>query len=252
MGLPPDQIAMALAQLGAVGTVTNSAPWEEGDGWIADLVVTASHSESTSSAEGVTTSVTYSARFTGSVPFTYGTPAVGAAIGPAWQLVPGIGSPLAEAQRITFSGTSEARVETITPQMCDVQDGWRNVSVYRATGSTDTNDDAAKLLAQARWEIAGDLSGHTIMAGVAALETTETIETTATVTARCPASEAQNSTDRTTRQPQMSIQVNLAGLPLAASPGVMRGSARVPMQFDVAARLIELDADVEWTLRPIS
>jgi hypothetical protein len=143
---------------------------------------------------------TFSARFTGSVPFTYGTPAVGAAVGPAWQLIPTLGSPLAEAQRITFSGTSEHRRDYVRPANCsDFEHGWRRVTISRATGSTDTNDQGAMLMAQGRWEISGDLRTHAISGGVAALEATETVETTTTVTTRCPGSEAVNSTDRSTR-----------------------------------------------------
>jgi hypothetical protein len=117
MGLPPDQIAMAIAQLGAMGTATNSAPWEAGDGWIADFVVTASHRDS-GSREATSWTTTYSARFTASVPIIYGTPAVGAAKGPSWQLAAGLGSPLGQAQRLKFSGTSEYRYESTTAQEC--------------------------------------------------------------------------------------------------------------------------------------
>ena len=253
MGLPPDQIAMALGQLAAAGTVTNSAPWEAGDGWIADFVVTASHSDS-GSREATSWTTTYSARYTASVPFTYGTPAVGAAMGPQWQLIPGLGSPLGQAQRITFSGTSDYRYESTTAQACGNfgWDGSRTVTVARATGSADTDDQATMMLAQALWKISGDLSTHSIQAGAVADETSETSESTTTITERCPGSEAQNSTQQDTRTPSMAILVNLTDLPLPASPGVMRGTATQTMRFDVGGGMIELPANVEWTLRPIS
>ena len=253
MGLPPDQIAMALGQLAAAGTETNSAPWESGDGWIVDLVVTASHRDS-GSREETSWTTTYSARFTASVPFTYGTPAVGAAMGPSWQLIPGLGSSLGEAQRITFSGTSDYRYESTTPQACGSfgWDGSRTVTVAHATGSSDTNDQAAMMLAQALWKISGDLSTHSIQAGARADETSETSESTTTITERCPGSDAQNSTEQGTRTPSMAIMVNLTDLPLPASPGVMRGTATQTMNFDVGGGMIELPANVEWTLRPIS
>jgi hypothetical protein len=253
MGLPPDQIAMAIAQLGAAGTVTNSAPWEAGDGWIADFVVTASHRDS-GSREATSWTTTYSARYTASVPFTYGTPAVGAAQGPSWQLIPGIASPLAEAQRITFSGTSEYRYEATTTRECGIAgwDGSRTVTVARATGSADTNDQATMMLAQALWQLSGDLSTHSIQAGARADEASETSESTTTIIDRCPGSEAQNSNEQATRTPSMGIVVNLADLPLPASPGVMRGTATQTMRFDVAGGMIDLPATVEWTLRPIS
>jgi hypothetical protein len=253
MGLPPDQIAMAIAQLGAAGTVTNSAPWEAGDGWIADFVVTASHRDS-GSREATSWTTTYSARFTASVPFIYGTPAVGAAKGPSWQLVAGLGSPLGQAQRIKFSGTTEYRYESTTAQECGLAgwDGSRTVTVARATGSADTNDFGTMMLAQALWQISGDLSTHSLQAGAVADETSETSESTTTITERCPGSEAQNSTQEETRTPTMGILVNLTGLPLPASPGVMSGTATQTMAFDVGGGMIELPATVEWTLRPIS
>lgn len=127
----------------------------------------------------------------------------------------------------------------------------RIVTVARGTGSANTNDQAAMLLAQARWEISGDLSTHSIAAGTAATEATETSETTVTITGRCPNSEAQNSTEQDTREPSMGIGVGLTGLPLPATPGVMRGTATQTMRFDVAGQMIEMPANVEWTLRPI-
>jgi hypothetical protein len=252
MGLTPDQIAMALQQSAAAGTVTNSAPWEAGDGWIVDLVVTASHRDS---GTRVSTSwtTTYSARYTASVPFTYGSPAVGAARGPSWQLVPGLGSPLGQAQRIEFSGEYDYRREETTPAACGLAgwDGSRTVTDAHGTGSADTNDQATMLLAQALWKISGDLSTHSIQAGARADETSETSETTTTITERCPGSEGQNSTEQATRTPSMAIMVNLTDLPLAASPGVMRGTATQTMSFDVGGGMVELPATVEWTLRPI-
>jgi hypothetical protein len=86
------------------------------------------------------------------------------------------------------------------------------------------------MLAQALWQISGDLSTHSLQAGAVADETSETSESTTTITERCPGSEAQNSTQQETRTPTMGILVNLTDLPLPAS---------------------ELPATVEWTLRPI-
>jgi hypothetical protein len=187
------------------------------------------------------------------VPFTYGTPAVGAAVGPQWQLIPGLGSPLGQAQRITFSGTSDYRYESVTAPVCDNfgWDGSRTVTVAHATGSTDTNDQATMMLAQALWTISGDLRTHSLQAGAVADETSETSESTTTITDRCPGSEAQNSTQQETRSPSMGMMVNLTDLPLAASPGEMRGTATQTIAFDVAGARVELPATVEWTLRPI-
>ncbi|MSR20762.1 MAG: hypothetical protein EXR91_07260 [Gemmatimonadetes bacterium] len=237
-----------------MGTATNSAPWEAGDGWVAELVVTASGSESGTSEMGSWTE-NYSARYTASVPITYGTPAVGAAMGPAWQLVPTLGSPRGLAQPLTFSGTSEFRRELNRPVACAIgEDGVRGVIVSRGSGSTNaTNHNSPGIqMAQVRWEISGDLRTHHLLVGAGATEPTETTETTTTITSRCPNSDAQNVTDSATSQPSMSINVDLTGLPLALSPGTMRGTGTVPMRFDIGAFDGELPANVEWTLRPIS
>jgi hypothetical protein len=50
----------------------------------------------------------------------------------------------------------------------------------------------------------------------------------------------------------MEILVNLTDLPLPVSPGVMSGTATQTMRFDVGGGMIDLPANVEWTLRPIS
>jgi hypothetical protein len=257
MGLPPDQIAMALQQLGAAASTQgiDYSAWEAGDGWLVELVVTASHSDAGSYNDGVGLQVgdwssTYSARFTASVPFTYGTPGA-AGMGPAWQLLPGAGSPRAEAEPIRFSGTSEYRLEQTFPQSCEAGgDGRRVVTVARGTGSTNTTDGGPRLAAQARWELSGDLTTHRFQAGAAATEASETVETTSTVTAPCPGS-VGDSREQSTRPTRMVIQVSLDDLPLAASPQTMRGTATLPMRFDVNGIPMDLDADVEWTLRPI-
>jgi hypothetical protein len=107
------------------------------------------------------------------------------------------------------------------------------------------------LMAQARWEISGDLTTHHLQAGAAATEPTETVETTTTITARCPNSDSQDTREESTRPTQMGILVNLTDLPLPASPQTMQGTATVPMMFNVNGIQVEIDANVEWTLRPI-
>jgi hypothetical protein len=256
MGLPPDQIAAAVAQLNASAATlgTDYSAWEAGDGWIVDLVVTAS-STGTLQCGGCTSTTSFTASFTGSVPITYGTPGV-VGNGPGWALIPGV-STLGPGQRIVFSGTSEYRVESVYPMDCASAafqtDGARVVSVSRATGSTDSGDaSVTQMRATAQWQLSGDLSTHTLMAGVGATEPTETTEITTTITSRCPTSDAQNTTEQRTRTPQMAIQVNLEGLPLAASPGVMSGTATVEMGFDLdRAGPTQIPATVQWTLRPI-
>jgi hypothetical protein len=246
-----DSIQMAM--MAAMGTATNSAPWEAGDGWVVDMVVTASGSESGTGETGSWTR-TYSARYTASVPFTYGTPAVGAAMGPAWQLVATLGSPRGLAQPLTFSGTSEFLSEVNRLAACEVgEDGTRVVMVSRGTGTTNTADHSSMAIqaAQARWELSGDLRTHHLLVAVGAPEATEATETTTTTTTRCPNSEGGSSTDRTTSVPSMTISVDLTGLPLASSPSTMRGSATAPMRFDIGLFDGELPANVEWTLRPI-
>jgi hypothetical protein len=246
---------MAIAQLNASAATlgTDYSAWEAGDGWIADVVVTASYTDTEPYAGGTQTS-TLTARFTGSVPMTYGTPGV-AGQGPGWALIPGVSS-LAGGQRIVFSGTSEYRVESVWPADCGsdafLTDGGRSVSVSRATGSTDTADETFTY-ATAQWQLSGDLSTHTLMVGVGATEPTETTEITTTITSRCPMSDAQNTTEQSTRQPQMTLGFNLAGLPLSASPGVMQGTATAEMAFDLLGEGpgTQIPVNVEWTLRPI-
>jgi hypothetical protein len=258
MGLPPDQIAMALGQLNAAVATQgiDYSAWEAGDGWVVELVVTASHSESGTSrilelTDPVPWSSTYSARFTASVPFTYGTPGA-AGMGPAWQLLPGAGSPRGEREPIRFSGTSEYRREQTVAQNCGLSvEGRRLVTVARGTGSTNTTDAGTLLMAQARWELSGDLATHRFQAGAAATEANETAETTNTITARCPNFDSESTREQSTRTMQMGILVNLGDLPLPASPQTMRGTATAPMMFDVNGIPVEIEANVEWTLRPI-
>lgn len=251
MGLPPDQIAMALGQLGAVAAQqgVDYSAWEAGDGWIVDLVITGTRTTPLE-IEGSTGSETWTVNFTGSVPITYGTPGAGGR-GPAWQLVPTIGSPLGEAQRIVFSGTADYRSEVVTPMRCPDNDGVRVVTVGHATGSTDTADPTAKqLLAQAQWEIAPDLTTHTIMAGLKAAEDTYATETTTTITGRCPMSDSEDSNRQFTSSPGLSFMVNIPELPLPASPRVMNGTSNMTLEFNVGGPE-EVTATVRWTLRPI-
>jgi hypothetical protein len=255
MGLPPDQIAMAIAQLGAVGTVTDSAPWEAIEAWVLDFVVTVEGSRN-ETRERVTRSETYSAQYTASVPIPYGTPAVGAAVGPAWQFVPGLGSAAALALPVTASATQQYHGEIVAqPAACndvDGGDGSTSVTDYRGGGEMSVTDQSptALTLAQARFEISGDLSTYTLGAGVA-LEGTEQGTTTVTYMNRCPGSPAP-STETTTRTPRIGPSFNITGQPLPGAPGTIRGSARTPIQVQIGDFSGEVEAEVEWTLRPIS
>ncbi len=252
MGLSPDQIAAALAQMGLSAVATNSAPWEAGDGWVVDLVVTASGSENFTIAMPRGTGVNrYSARYTASVPFPYGTPAVGAAMGPAWQLVPGAGSPRGLAEPLVFSAESEFRYEGQTVAACPIDDASVSQTVARGRASLRTTDHSsmAIMTTQARWEISGDLSSHQLMVAVGA-EATEEWETTTTTQGACSGSPS-TTTDRETRTPMFAISLTLPGLPLAGSPGPMRGTVTAPMRFTIGGFAGDLDANVEWTVRPI-
>jgi hypothetical protein len=257
MGLPPDQIAMAVAQLGAVGTVTNSAPWEAIEAWVVDFVVTVSGQFTDSPGEGQTRTATYSARYTGSVPITYGTPAVGAAVGPAWQLVPGIGSPAGLAQALTGSSTYEYHSETVVqPQTCnDVSggDGFRIVTDARGSGElreTDPNSTTMMIAGGARFEISGDLTTYSLGAG-APVAGTEQRTSTTTYMNRCPDSPPPETTTET-RERDMAPRFNVADQPLPAVPGTISGSARMPLRVEIGDLSDEVEANVEWTLRPIS
>ncbi|MEQ1854973.1 MAG: DUF4412 domain-containing protein [Longimicrobiales bacterium] len=249
MGLPPDQIAAAIAQLGAVAATQgiDYSAWESGDGWVVDVVITASGSES-NAQDGRTGASTYSARYQGSVPITYGTPGAGGR-GPAWQLVATLGSARALAQPMTFTGTAEYRGEFTSPDLCPIDAATRTVIVSTATAQLSTSDHSspAFLAGGSRFQISGDLGTYDLMAGVGA---TGTETTTTTVTSSGPCA-GPPSTETSTRELTLSGGFQLTDLPLAASPGAMRGTNTVPMRFQIGRFEGELDATVVWTLRPI-
>ncbi len=252
MGLPPDQIAAALAQMNAAAIPTNSAPWEQGDGWVVDLVITASGSDSGEvPVTGGSFSETYSARITASVPFTYGTPAVGAAMGPAWQLVPTLGSPRALQEPFVMSATSQYHYEGNNPAECPINDAGRTVADGTGSAQVRTTDHNTMPIMgiQARWEISGDLSTHHIMVA-AGTEGTETITTVGTSMGACGGSPSTQ-TNTQTNTPQVAVSVDLPNLPLPQSPGTFRGTGTVTMQYYIAGKRLELPSQVEWTLRPI-
>jgi hypothetical protein len=250
MGLPPDQIAMALAQLGAVAATQgiDYSAWESGDGWIVDMVITASGSQS-NAQDGRTAVSTYSARYQGSVPLNYGTPGAGGQ-GPAWQLVATLGSARAQAQPITFNGTAEYRGEFTSPEMCPVEAATRTVTVATATAQLNTSDHGsmAFLGGGSRFQISGDLSTYDLMAGVAATGT-ETTTTTVTGSGSCA---GPPTTETVTGERSLGGLFQLTGLPLPAGPGAMSGTNTVPMRFQIGGFDGELDATVQWTLRPMN
>ena len=245
MGLSPEQMQMMLN----VGTVTNSAPWEAGDGWIVDMVVTASGSQS-SAENGQTASLTYSTRFEASVPLTYGTPAVGAQMGPRWQLVGTLGSPRALAQPYTFSGTSEFRGEYTTPDMCTTAPATRTIVVANATAELTITDHSLLIGGGGVFQISGDLTTYDLSAGAGGGEMgTETVTTTTTSSGACA---EPPTTETITRVPRLGSGFQLTGLLLPASPGPMSGTNTVPMRFTIFGFEGELDATVRWTLRPMN
>jgi hypothetical protein len=255
MGLPPDQIDATIAQMGLMGTATNSAPWEAIQAWVVDIVVTASGSRTQSLDDGRTFTETYSARYTGSVPITYGTPAVGAAQGPAWQLLPGQEPAAGLAQPLVGSSTHQYHGEMVQPPgQCDSAfggDGSTSVTDVRGTGQLRETDYSSMTMmtTQARFEISGDLSTYNLFAG-APVTGTEQSTTTLTYMNRCPGSPPP-STETSTRERPMAPTFNVTGQPLPAAAGTITGSATIPMQFEIGNFSGELEANVEWTLRPI-
>jgi len=242
-----------IAQVSAIGTATNSAPWEQGDGWVVDITGTASDTETERFENGGSYTERYSISFTVSVPIPYGTPAVGAAIGPAWQLVPTLGSPRGLAQPLTISWTSEYRSDLVNPPGCPTDDGMRRVVEGRGTGTLTTSDHNSVEMAtagQARFEISGDLGSYNLMAGGAA-PGTQTMTTTTTTQGAC-GSPPTSETETDTREVDNGGLVQVTAQPLPASPGPMSGTTTVPMRFAIGNFSGELPTNVQWTLRPIS
>jgi hypothetical protein len=169
-------------------------------------------------------------------------------LGPAWQLIAGLGAPSLASQRIAFSGSYEYRSDVTFRASCPVRDGFRVVTVSRGSGSSDAGTQDVLMPGMARLELAADLSTYALLAAAQATEPTENTEVTTTILSRCPDSDAQSGTVQNTRQPQLGVQLNLRDLPLPGGPGVITGSATVPMRFD---GVDEIDVDVQWTLRPI-
>jgi hypothetical protein len=78
---------------------------------------------------------------------------------------------------------------------------------------------------------------------------TETREITVTRSG-CGGPSATN-TERPTREVTWSAQFDVAGQPLAASPGTMSGTTRTPVRFQVGDFSGEVEGTIQWTLRPI-
>jgi hypothetical protein len=224
---------------------------------VVDIVVTASGSRSNyQTNESQTRTETYSARYTGSVPITYGTPAVGAAVGPAWQLVPGLGSQAGLAQPLIASSTHEYHSELVAPPgRCDDVvaggDGYRVVRDARASGEMRETDHTsmALMITQARFEISGDLRTYTLGAA-APMSGNEQTTSTQTYMNACPDSPSP-ATETGTRERSLAPQFNVTDQPLPAAPGTIRGTTRMPLRFEIGDFSGELEANVEWTLRPI-
>jgi hypothetical protein len=249
MGLSPEQMQAMIN----VGTTTNSAPWEAVDSWVVDMVVTASGSETEQTNPRDRLTETYSVRITASVPITYGTPALGAQQGAAWQLVPTLGSDRALAQPLSFSGSAEYHSEFDRAAACDIQeDAFRAVQDAHITAELRTTDHGSMdfMGGAARLQISGDLSTYDLGAGAGAAGS-EVTTTVNTEMGSCPDTQRTSETETETRELALSAFFELTGLPLPASPGTMRGSNTVPIRFAFGGFDGELDAQVEWTLRPI-
>jgi hypothetical protein len=98
------------------------------------------------------------------------------------------------------------------------------------------------------FQISGDLSTFELAVGVGAAGT-ETTTTTITSSGSCAGAPT---TETTERELSLGGGFQLTGLPLAASPGAMSGTNTVPMRFRFGRFEGELDATVQWTLRPMN
>jgi hypothetical protein len=267
-GIPPEVLAMmdsatiAMMMSGSFdpaavtppGSAPGGTPWEQGDGWIVEVTVTASGTQSgTNGPRGGTWTSTYSAELEASVPLTYGTPGAGVigAVGPAWQLLATMGSPKALATPLTFSATTQYRVEGSWPAACPTESAARYVTTSRGTAQSSSSDHSAPpiSLTQARWQLSADLRTHHLMLATGG-PVNETGQTQTTTT-DCGTGRESQTTEPSTREVGMAITLDLRDLPLPASPQRMSGTSMAPMRLQIGGFEGSIDTRVQWTLRPM-
>jgi hypothetical protein len=112
------------------------------------------------------------------------------------------------------------------------------------------HSSATMMSGGARFQISGDLRTYDISAGAPVAGTEQRTSTTTYMNA-CPDSPPPETTTGTSAR-AMSPVFSVTGQPLPAAPGVIRGTARVPLRFEIGDFSGEWEAGVEWTLRPIS
>jgi hypothetical protein len=276
-GLPPglagiqglDSATIAMIQgFGAAGGVTtpggraggrggasvDASAWEAVAGWVAEITVDASGSSTDNSESGQSTRE-YSLHYSGQVPITYGTPAVMGFMGPAWQLVPGLGTPATLAQPMTFTGRVQFREVLTTRVQCPDYDGTRRTTEGAGAAEYSALPDESNMFAMglaARLELAADLRTYKFGSGLGAPEGSYTAQTDFTTTQLCPESTAVADRTTNTRQPQFGAMIQVEGLPLPAAPGLLTGRRTLPISLDFGGVTETVDATVEWTIRPIS
>jgi hypothetical protein len=264
-GIPPEvlagmdsaTVAMMMGALSNPGSVTIPAgasggtPWEEGDGWIAEFTLTVSGDGSgttTGAIEG-TWQGTYSGEFKASVPITYGTPGTASlvnSVGPAWQLVPSLGSPKGLAVPATFTATTQSRREGSWSASCPVMDGGRTVVVTRGSAQLSADQSVAQ---GSRWQLSADLKTHQLSVGMGG-PVSESSETQSTTTP-CLGGAPVTTNERQTAEVPTTVSINLSDLPLPAAPGPMSGTGRVPLRVKIGWFEGETQANVQWSLRQI-
>jgi hypothetical protein len=264
-GIPPEVLAMmdsatiAMMMSGSFdpaavtppGSAPGGTPWEQGDGWIVEFTLTVSggSSETDAGVMKVSSQGTFSGEFKGSVPMTYGTPGTATlvnAVGPAWQLVPSLGSPRGLATPVTFTATTQSRIESSWAAQCPIAEGGRAVTVTRGSAQMTLDQATAQ---GSRWQLSADLKTHQLAVGTGG-PVSETSETQST-TNPCDGGPPVTTNERQTAEVATSAALSLSDLPLPAAPGPMSGSGRVPIRLKIGWFEGETQADVQWTLRPI-
>lgn len=237
---------------GSAGAPDASA-WEAVEGWVAELRVTARGS-SNETAGPNQIAREYSLEYTGQVPFTYGVPAVGSYSGPAWQLLPGLGTPASLAQPMTFSGRSQYREVVTVNIQCPAYDGQRTTIEGTASAQYSDRPHESNMFAmgaQARLELSADLRSYKFQTGLGAPEGTYASQRDFAITQPCPGSEPYSDRSSDTRPMQLVAMIQVEGQPLPPTPAPLTGRRTMPLTLDFGGVTDTVDATVEWTIRPV-
>jgi hypothetical protein len=196
---------------------------------------------------------TINARYTGSMPLNYGTPAVPPALGPRWQLLgmAGSGSREAEALPLTSAWEWEEQIVWRVNSGCvgiEAQN-FTQTTVVRGRGNARYTFDAGGTVqnsAQGFMQINGPLTSYSVAAGVS--PGPSEIVTTVRKVDHCAGDRVTNETRNSTQTPQIGASINVQDVPLPATPAGLRGTRMMPWRFGTWND----PATYEWTIAPIA